>query len=208
MDLAPSISRPDEFAVTFDYRCPFARNLHEHLVTALEAGAPWRINFLGFSLNQVHVAPGEQDVWGDPARRPDLLAMQVGIAVRDRWPERFLSVHRALFAARHDGGKDLRDEDVLRGVLAEHGVAGTEVMEEVAGGAPLETFRKEHEQAVRDHAVFGVPTVIVGNDSVFIRVMHRPNGDPGAAMTTVGRVLDLVAGWPELNELKHTTVPR
>ena len=27
------------FAVTWDYRCPFARNIHEHLLTGLAAGA-------------------------------------------------------------------------------------------------------------------------------------------------------------------------
>ena len=27
------------FEITYDYRCPFARNAHEHVLDALEAGA-------------------------------------------------------------------------------------------------------------------------------------------------------------------------
>ena len=31
------------FAVTWDYRCPFARNAHEHLAAALAGGADWEV---------------------------------------------------------------------------------------------------------------------------------------------------------------------
>src|SRR5438445_8137144 len=109
---------PTDFALTWDYRCPFARNFHEHVVTALEAGAPWSVTWWAFSLNQVHVEEGELDVWDDPARAAPLLAMQVGIAVRDRWPEAFHGVHVALFAARHDEGRDIREEEVLREIVS------------------------------------------------------------------------------------------
>ena len=46
------------FAVTWDYRCPFARNGHEHLLDGLEAGAPWDVEFVPFFLNQSHVPEG------------------------------------------------------------------------------------------------------------------------------------------------------
>ena len=58
------------FAVTWDYRCPFARNAHEHLLTAVAAGAPWDVRFVPFSLNQVHVEPGGVDVLGGPRPGP------------------------------------------------------------------------------------------------------------------------------------------
>src|SRR5688572_17655611 len=89
------------FAVTWDYRCPFARNAHEHVLTALEGGADWDVTFTPFSLNQAHVEEGGLDVWDDPAAAPALVAMQAGIAVRDRFPDQFLAVHAALFRARH-----------------------------------------------------------------------------------------------------------
>jgi protein-disulfide isomerase-like protein with CxxC motif len=138
------------FAVSWDYRCPFARNAHEHLVEALRAGADWDVTFVPFSLNQVHVAEGDPDVWDDPTKASALLAMEVGIVVRDRFQDRFLDVHHALFRARHEEGRDIREEDVLREILTEQGVDADQVFTEIQDGWPLEQFRKEHEAAAGD----------------------------------------------------------
>ncbi len=197
-----------QFAVTWDYRCPFARNFWEHVLDGLDAGADWDVTFVPFSLDQAHVEEGEADVWDRAEPTPGLLANEAGIAVRDGFPHALTAVHRALFQARHDRGLDLREPEVVSGVLGEAGVDAAAVMAEVAGGGPRDTFRKEHEAAVADHAVFGVPTVIVGERGVFVRVMNRPDGDADLAVSTVERTLDLVVDWPELNELKHTSIPR
>jgi len=50
--------------------------------------------------------------------------------------------------------------------------------------------------------------VIVGDRAVFVRVMDRPGGDGDLAVRTVERALDLIDSWPELNEFKHTSIPR
>lgn len=196
------------FAVAWDYRCPFARNAHEHVVEGLRAGADWDVTFVPFSLNQPHVEPGAPDVWDDPTKVTALLAMEVGIVVRDRFPERFLDVHQSLFRARHDEGRDTRDEAVLREVLAEQGVDAGAVFAEIEEGWPRETFRKEHEAAVGDFEVWGVPTFVKGDAAAFVRLMHRPEGDGAVATRTIERVLDLLGGFPELNEFKHTSVTR
>jgi hypothetical protein len=201
-------ARTLEFAVTFDYRCPFARNVHEHVLAGLDAGSPWTVTFWPFSLDQVHVEAGEPAVWDDPGKRPDLLALSVGVTVRDEWPDRFPAVHAALFAARHDHGQDIRDESVLAGLLEREGVTPAAVLERVASGAPLQTLRAEHERAVARHQIFGVPTLVVDGRAAFVRLMTRPNGDARAAVASIERLVDLVAGWADLNELKHTTVPR
>jgi hypothetical protein len=196
------------FAVTWDYRCPFARNAHEHLVAALQAGAPWDVHFAAFSLNQVHVPEGGLDVWEDSDQAANLRAMEVGIVVRDRYPQLFPTVHVALFTARHDEGRDIREDDVLRAVLTEQGADPDTVFAEIEDGWPLDAFRKEHEQLVNDHKVFGVPTFIAEDQAVFVRLMDRPQGDGERARRTIERVLDLVTGWPDLNELKHTSIRR
>lgn len=196
------------FAVTWDYRCPFARNFHEHVLAGLAAGADWDVRFVPFSLDQVHVEEGEVDAWDNPNVCRSLLAGQVGVAVRDHWPEQFLAAHGALFACRHDHGADLRDKGVLREAVRNVGLDADAVFAEVDAGWPLATFRKEHEGAVAEQRVFGVPTIIAGDSAVFVRVMHRPRGDGEVAVRTVERVLDLLTGWPELNEFKHTIIPR
>src|SRR5436190_128849 len=196
------------FAVTWDYRCPFARNASEHVLTALDGGADWDVTWVPFSLNQAHVEEGDPDVWDDPTKAPSLLAMQAGIAVRDRWPEALPAVQRALFAARHDEGRDIREEDVVREVLQANGADADAVFQELAGGQPLKVFRTEHERPVADNHVFGVPTFIAGGQAVFVRVMDRPGSDTDRARTTIERILDLLATWPELNEFKHTSIER
>ncbi len=196
-----------EFAVTWDYRCPFARIAHDHLVAGLQAGADWDVRFAPFSLDQAHVAEGDQPVWDDPGRYQGLVANEVGIVVRDRWPERFLDVHRALFKARHEEARDTRSRQVLDDVLNANGVDASAVFAEIDEGWPLEVFRKEHEALVADHQVFGVPTFIVGTQAVFVRLLDGPNGDGGVARETVDKVIALL-GWTSLNEFKHTTLSR
>ena len=196
------------FAITWDYRCPYARNAHEHVVEALQSGAPWDVQFVSFSLDQTHVGEGGAAVWDEPDRYPGLLANEVGIVVRDRFPDRFLSAHVALFAARHDRSLDTRQRDVLAGILRDTGIDAAAVMAEVDDGWPLETFRKEHETAVAAHQGFGVPTCITGARAAFVRVLTRPAGDVALATSTIERIVDLTAGWSDLNELKHTSIPR
>lgn len=195
------------FAVTWDYRCPFARNVHEHLLAGLEAGADWDVRFSAFSLDQAHVEEGGTPVWEEPERYPGLLANLAGIVVRDGLPESFPVVHRALFAARHDHALDLRDRSVVGGVLDAAGVDGAGVLGDVDSGKPLEVLAAEHVDAVDKHDVFGVPTFIAGAKAAFVRLMNRP-GDGAAAVATVDRVLDMLEGWPDLNEFKHTRAGR
>lgn len=197
-----------DFTVTWDYRCPFARNAHEHLIEGLRAGAPWNVRFVPFSLGQVHVPEGEPDVWLRPESDSGLLALQVGVVVRDRYPERFLDVHEALFALRHDDGRHLEDEAEVRRVLTEQGVDADAVVAEIATGRPLETVRDEHTAAAEDNEVWGVPTFVQGDKAVFVRLMERPRGDAELARRTIDRVVDLLVGFPELNEFKHTSLKR
>jgi hypothetical protein len=196
------------FLVTWDYRCPFARNAHEHIVAALEEGADWDVTFVPFSLNQVHVPEGGTPVWEDPDKARDLMANSAGILVRDQYPDRFLKAHWNLFAARHDEGIDLREPELLAEVLDRSGVPGEKVVAEVQSGAVLEEFRAAHEQSVSEWSVFGVPTFIVDGRAVFVRLMNRPQGDAAVARHSIEGVIDLFDRMPELNEFKFTSIAR
>lgn len=196
------------FAVNWDYRCPFARNAHEHVVAGIRAGARWDVAFEPFSLSQVHVPEGGTPVWDDPAKANDLLAMQAGLVVRDRYPDCFLQVHEALFTARHDQSRDLRDREIVRQVLLEAGADAEAVLGHVDDGWPLESFRKAHEIAVEQNDIWGVPTFVVNERAAFVRLMTRPGDDPEASIDLIDRVVGAVAGWTEVNELKHTSLAR
>jgi hypothetical protein len=207
--LAPDVTdSPRSFAVTWDYRCPFARNAHEHVVTALRGGAAWDVTFVPFSLGQVHVEEGQADIWGRWREDSGLLALQAGVVVRDKFPERFLDVHDALFALRHDHGGHLRDAAAIQQVLTEQGVDAEAVLAEIEADNVIGIVQDEHERAVKRHAVWGVPTFIVNGQAAFARLMDRPKGNVDLATRSIERVLDLAGGWPGLNELKHTSIPR
>lgn len=199
-----------EFAVTWDYRCPFARNAHEQVLTGLAAGADWRVSYLPFSLGQAHVGEGEPSVWDKPDQDRGILALQAGVVVRDEFPGRFPAVHRGLFAARHDDGLHLEDPAVVRGVLTASDIPADEVFARIDSGTALSTVREEHERFVASHTVWGVPTFIAGEQAVFVRLMDRarPGTEPTASIRSVERIVELLSGWPELNEFKHTSIPR
>ena len=197
-----------DFAVNWDYRCPFARNAHEHIIAGLRAGADWDVRFVPFSLGQVHVPEGEPDVWVRPEVDSGLLALQAGVVVRDRFPDRFLDVHEALFALRHDEGRHLEDESEVRRVLGEHRVDADAVFAEIASGRALETVRVEHTASADDLDAWGVPTFMQGDRAVFVRLMERPRGDGELAIRTIERVVGLLGDFPELNEFKHTSLKR
>ena len=196
------------FAVTWDYRCPFARNAHEHLVTALADGADWDVTFLPFSLSEVHVPEGGTAVWDDPDKFKDLIALAAGVVVRDQYPGQFGAVHHALFSARHDQSLDLRQAAVVAGVLDAAGVPGDKVIAEVEAGAPIEEIKRSHLLAVDEWSVFGVPTFVVDGRAVFVRLMSRPQGDAALARRTIEGIVRLVDEQPDLNEFKYTTLER
>jgi hypothetical protein len=193
-----------QFAVTWDYRCPFARNAHEALVNGLREGRDWDVRFWPFSLDQVHVEEGEAPVWGRGLDERGVGGVRVllwGIAVRDAFPDQFLDFHLAAFRARHDDGKKIAEEPVLSEVAASVGLDPDALAAEVASGRPLKALEAEHTEAVDRYAVFGVPTLIEGDQAVFVRMMERGN------VADLAQALDLVAST-RLNEFKRTKIPR
>ncbi|HZD69272.1 MAG TPA: DsbA family protein [Actinomycetes bacterium] len=196
-----------QFAITYDYLCPFARIANEIVVRGLEAGAEHDVTFRPFSLSQVHLEEGETPVWHTEPRPSGVLALEWGLAVRDEFSDAFYDAHLALFSARHDHGRDLTDPDVLREAVASAGLDPEEVAKVVADGQPAKTLASEHTWGVEQHRVFGVPTFVFDERAVFIRLMQR-KPEPAEARATLERLLDVLTGWQELNELKATRIPR
>lgn len=195
------------FAVTYDYRCPYGRIVHDHLYWGLQGGADWAVHFVPFCLGQTHVEPGEPDIWERPEQDSGLLALQLSVAIRDTQAERFLEAHHALYEHRHADAGNLRYLGLLLEVVSGVGVDALAARSELESGRPLATIREEHTTYARSHEVWGVPVFIQDDKAVFVRLLDRPNGDRTVARRTIERVIENIS-WDSLNEFKHTSVPR
>jgi 2-hydroxychromene-2-carboxylate isomerase len=195
------------FEVSYDYLCPFAHIVHEHLVEGLRSDAGWDVTFTPWTLRQVHKEEGAPDVWDDPAKRDDLLALEASIAVRDGWPEQFLDVHLGLFRARHDRGIRLSTRAEVVEVLEASGVDATKVLEVVDAGGPNKELQASWRRLVDQHAHFGVPTFVVGDEAVFVRLMQRPTSSADA-VGAIDSVVTALVDDTRLNEFKRTKIPR
>lgn len=195
------------FGLTWDYRCPYGRIAHDHVVTGLLGGADWNVTFLPFCLGQPHVEPGMPPIWETPHLDSGIFALQVGIAARDTDPEKFLRFHHATYEYRHTRAGNLNDRAALAGMLTDAGFDADAIFGLVDTGRPLATIGEEHSRYVASHDVWGVPTFVVGDKAVFVRLLDLAAGDTDLAVTTVERILDTI-DWDILNEFKHTSVPR
>jgi hypothetical protein len=194
------------FDVSFDYRCPFAKNLHLHVIEALRAGADFEVNFVPWSLSQGSRGDGP-DVWNDPAYDGDLLSLAAAVSVRDQQSEYFLDAHEALFRARHDRAIRLVTLDEISNVLAPLGVDMAMVAADVASRRPHEVIAASHKEFDRFEA-FGVPTFVVNDDATFVRYMSEPGDDPAQSVELITALLAMMTNRRDLNEFKHTQLPR
>lgn len=193
------------FEVSYDYLCPFAHIAHEHLVEALRTEPGWDVTFTPWTLRQVHKADDAPDVWDDPAKRDELLSMEASIVVRDAWPEQFFDVHLALFRARHDQGIRLSTRDEVAGVLKGAGADVDSIFEVVDAGGPRKELAESWRRLTDGHDHFGVPTFVVDDEAVFVRLMGRP-----ATLTDAVEVIEWIVTAlvddTRLNEFKRTKI--
>jgi DSBA-like thioredoxin domain-containing protein len=196
----------NRFDLSYDYRCPFAKNIHLHVVTALRAGADFDVTFVPWTMSQGYKVEGAPDVWDDPARDPELLSLAVSTSIRDNQPELFLDAHESLFRARHERALRLVTNEEITEALASTAVDLTAVLEDVASRRPHKVIGESFREFERYEA-FGVPTFVVDGDATFVRYMTVPNDDPSASIALIESLVTLMSTKSDLNEFKHTKVP-
>jgi 2-hydroxychromene-2-carboxylate isomerase len=195
------------FDLSYDYRCPFAKNIHLHVIAALDAGADFDVRFVPWTMSQGYKSEGSPDVWDDPAHDPDLLSLAVSISIRDQQPEFFLRAHEALFRARHECAIRLVTMDEIEGVIAPLGVDMTTLRDDLESRRPHQVIGESFEEFSKFEA-FGVPTFVVENDATFVRYMKPPTADAKGSIKLIESIVGLIEAQPELNEFKHTRLPR
>lgn len=194
------------FHLSYDYRCPFAKNMHLHVVTALRAGADFDVTFVPWPMGQGHKAEGAPNVWDDPTHDSANLALAVSASVRDQQPSLFLDTHEALFRARHEQAIRLSTMEQIRSVLQPLGVDMAMVEADLATRRPYDVLGESFRYMAQFDA-FGVPTFVVNDDATFVRYMKPPTDNPDASTDIVSSLVTLMAAQADLNEFKHTRVP-
>lgn len=194
------------FKLSYDYRCPFAKNIHLHAVSALSAGADLDIEFMPWTMSQNHRAEGAPDVWNDESKDSELLSLAVSTSIRDQQPEHFLAVHEAFFRARHEQGIRLVSWEEIEPIIAALGVDVEMVKADVASRRPHQVIGETFAEFNRYEA-FGVPTFVVNGDATFVRYMDGPESPEKSAELLISLVT-LMSNQSALNEFKHTRLPR
>jgi predicted DsbA family dithiol-disulfide isomerase len=194
------------FLLSYDYRCPFAKNMHLHLIAAQRAGANYDVTFIPWTMSQGQKPEGALDVWADEKQDKVNLALTVSISVRDQQPEHFLDAHEALFRARHEQGLRLNDIDQLTEILSPLGVDMEAVRADLATRRPHQVLGEAY-ALMATYEAFGVPTFVVNHDATFVRYMKSPTDDPSASRAVIDTLLALMEHSVDINEFKHTKVP-
>jgi DSBA-like thioredoxin domain len=193
------------FQLSYDYRCPFAKNIHLHVIAALRAGADFDVTFVPWTMSQGYRADGAPDTWDDQSRDPEHLALAVSTSIRDHVPERFLDAHEALFRARHEKAIRLVNEDEITRALEGVDLDLLSIFEDVASRRPYKVIGECFREFERFEA-FGVPTFVLDGDATFVRYMNPPSDDPSASISLIESLVSLMSTQSALNEFKHTKV--
>ncbi|HEY5010457.1 MAG TPA: DsbA family protein [Acidimicrobiales bacterium] len=193
------------FLLSYDYRCPFAKIIHLHVIEALRAGANFDVTFVPWTMSQGYRDGGALDEWDDPSSDSQLLSLAVSTSVQTLMPERFLDVHEALFRARHDRGIRLISESEIATALEGLDLDLTAIFEDVASRRPHKVIGEWFREFERYDA-FGVPTFVIDGDATFVRYMNPPTDDPQASIALIESLVTLMSDQSALNEFKHTKV--
>ena len=195
------------FDVYFDYLCPYVYRLAKLLEAVRESGRrDFEVGWRFFSLTQVNSKDDGWAVWSAPASEKvrGRLAFQAAEAARRQG--RFADLHQALLAARHRDRLDVDDPEIVAGVAARVGLDGRRFRADVADPSTLEPLAHDHGEGVREHGVFGTPTLVfAGGASAYVRL-----GEAAAADEAVGvfdRLLAVAAAEPRILEIKRPRRP-
>ena len=193
-----------QFAVSFDYRCPFARNGHESVVAGLRAGRDWDVRSCRSRSTRCTSRRARRrcgsatPTSGAPAcsaavghRRPRLVPRPVPRLA-----------HRRVRGPPRRGRQDRQGRSARARSRRRSGSTPTRSRPRSRGPAARRSLADEHTEAVkRWHDV---------RRADVHRRRHAPCSSASWTASNpddVDRVLDLLE-WTDLNEFKHTSVPR
>jgi predicted DsbA family dithiol-disulfide isomerase len=195
------------FELFYDYMCPFVyrASLLLHSV-GQSPNARLNVTWRYFSLAQVNSKDDGWTAWNAPSTEPvrGRLAFQAAEAARRQ--SRFDDLHMPLLHARHRDRLDIDQIEVVERVAVEAGLDLERFRKDVADPTILESLARDHQDAVREHGVFGTPTLVFPEGpAAYIRLAENP--DPAESLRVFGRLLAVAAAEPSILEIKRPRKP-
>ena len=101
----------------------------------------------------------------------DLPPLEAAICAQRQSEEAFEKLHVILHRARHREKKDVTNQLILRDLAAQAGLDVAKWEEDMMSGVARPVIGKEHEEAVNEWGVFGVPSLLFdGDNPLFIKL--------------------------------------
>ncbi len=200
---------PDVIAldVFFDYQCPYVYRVAGLLDSVSRSGErKVRVGWRYFSLTQVNSRAEGWTVWGAPESEKVRGRLAFKAAEAARRQARFDQLHMPLLQARHRDRLDLDEIEVVEAVAAGAGLDMERFHQDIADPTILDALAKEHTQGVREHGVFGTPTLVfAGGTSAYVRLSEPVNGK--AELDVFDRLVSVAAQEPRILEIKRPIRP-
>ncbi|MBI2775834.1 MAG: DsbA family protein [Chloroflexi bacterium] len=206
---------PLEVELFMDYHCPYSWRAVAWL-DDLPADAV-RVRHRLFALEQVNRDPSATgwQLWTQPLdyvhhqgrqdRRPLAAFLATDVIDRTEPADVARRFRRAVYAVRFETRGDITDPAVLEGAAEAAGAARGRIREALADEAALLPARQriadDWTAARRDYAVFGVPTLRIGDEQPFYLRLARAL-EPAAGAAFLEALLAFRAAAPDVLELK------
>jgi predicted DsbA family dithiol-disulfide isomerase len=202
-----SVADPEliELEVFYDYLCPFvyrASLLLENVGRSRKLKVNWRY----FSLTQVNSKDDGWTVWTAPASERVQGRLAFAAAEAARRQGRFEEFHMPLLQARHRGGLDIDDLEVVERVAVDSGLELERFRKDLADPEILAPLERDHLRARLEHGVFGTPTLLFPDGAAaYVRLAEAP--EAADAIRVFDRVLSVAAAEPSILEIKRPRKP-
>lgn len=172
-----------KITVWFDFVCPYAWTAQRWLFDLQkELGDDLEIDWRYFSIEQVNKAPEAPNVWEHPndGSSSTIRAFQAVHAAGKQGEDKYLAYMAALYNHRHLNKRNLGTQKLLEETATSIGLDMEQFRIDLQSEEVYEILRRDHTEAAENYGIFGVPTIMFGNEqSAYLRIkVGEPPVDP------------------------------
>ncbi|MBW2145707.1 MAG: DsbA family protein [Deltaproteobacteria bacterium] len=132
-----------------------------------------RLVWKSFLLEQINSTRGpEWKVWEDEGfKSRDLPPLEAAKCAALQGEAAFDAFHQRCFRARHRQGRSVAEKEVLLDVAREAGLDVDRFRRDIESGIQRHLVAEDHEEAVKQWGVFGVPTLVYpAGEAVYLKL--------------------------------------